>query len=168
MGSVTDIETTERASADDVASVSARARAIRLIIAASILALTLSGTVLANDYAFPFGPPRMYSTRADPDTPVSSTRVVGFNESGEEVRLSGGEVGLRRAEFEGQVPRLVAYPDLLELLADTYLAQHPDADLVSVAIIVRRFELDDGVRTGNFTDDVLITHQLPGARRGSA
>ncbi len=169
MGSVTDIETTERASADDVVSLSGRARAIRLIIAGALLALTLGGTVVANDYAFPFGPPRMYSTRADPDTPVSSTRVVGYNDLGEEVRLSGGEVGLRRAEFEGQVPRLIAHPDLLELLADTYLAQHPDAaDLVSVAIIVRRLELDDGVRTGNFTDDVLINHPLPGAPRGSA
>lgn len=169
MVSVTDRATIENGSAEDVVRLPWGARLIRLIVGAAVLALTLAGTVYADDYAFPFGPPRMYATRADPDTPVSSTRVVGLDDGGEEIPLSGGEVGLRRAEFEGQVPRLVEHPALLGLLAETYLVHHPDSDpLAAVAIIVRRYELDDGVRTGSYVDDVLIVYELPASELANA
>ena len=157
---VTDRDTTEQVAAEEV-RLSPRARMVRLVVASAILALTLVGTVVSSDEAFPFGPPRMYATRADPDAPVSSTRVVGLTEDGTEVPLSGGEVGLRRAEFEGQVPRLVDNPELLGLLATTFAANHPQAPpLRAVAIIVRRYELDDGVRTGSYVDVVLVTHPV--------
>ena len=162
MVAVTYRDTTEQVATDQVVRLSAGARLIRLIVAAAILALTLAGTLVSDDEAFPFGPPRMYATRADPDAPVSSTRVVGLTDDGAEVPLSGGEVGLRRAEFEGQVPRLVEDPELLGLLAVTYAANHPAAPpLEAVAIIVRRYELDDGVRTGAYVDDVLVTYPIP-------
>ncbi len=165
---VTDRDDADPASEADVICLSARARLVRLVVVAAVLALTVTGTVVADDYAFPFGPPRMYATRADPDAPVSSTRVVGIDGAGAEVPLSGGEVGLRRAEFEGQVPRLVGNPELLGLLADTYRANHPDeAPLVAVAIIVRRYELADGVRTGSYIDDVLVTYPLPADQAGT-
>ena len=162
MVAVTYRDTTEQVATAQVVRLSAGARLIRLIVAAAILALTLAGTLVSDDEAFPFGPPRMYATRADPDAPVSSTRVVGLTDDGAEVPLSGGEVGLRRAEFEGQVPRLVTNPELLGLLAVTYADNHPDAELLqAVAIIVRRYELDDGVRTGAYVDDVLVTYPIP-------
>jgi len=162
MVAVTARDQTEEVGAGEVVRLTRSGRLIRLIVAAAILTLTLVGTVVSDDEAFPFGPPRMYATRADPDAPVSSTRVVGLTDDGVEVRLSGGEVGLRRAEFEGQVPRLVDHPELLGLLAVTYAANHPAAPpLEAVAIIVRRYELDDGVRTGSYVDDVLITYPLP-------
>lgn len=161
-GAVTAAETAVSAATDEVLRLPARARLVRLVITAAVLALTVTGTVVGNDDAFPFGPFRMYSTRADPDAPVNSTRVVGLTDDGAEVRLSGGEVGLRRAEFEGQVPRLVDEPELLGLLADTYAENHPNGEaLVAVAIIVRRYELRDGARTGSYVDDVLITYLLP-------
>ena len=81
-------------------------RRSRLAAVVVVLALMLAGTVWGDDDAFPFGPFRMYSTRNDPNTPVISTRAVGLTAAGEEVRLSGGQVGLRRAEFEGQINRL--------------------------------------------------------------
>lgn len=169
MVAVTVPDTIECTPASEVLRLPARAKLIRLVIAAAVLALTLSGTVFADDYAFPFGPPRMYATRSDPDTPVSSTRVVGLTEADQEVRLSGGEVGLRRAEFEGQVPRLVDNPELLGLLAETYQDNHPEAEpLVAVAIIVRRLELRDGARTGSYVDDVLVTYPLPDSGQDEA
>lgn len=162
MVAVTDREPSVQVATDEVVRLSPRGRVIRLIIGAAILALTIGGTVFGDDFAFPLGPPRMYATRADPDAPVSSTRVVGFTAEGEEVRLSGGEVGLRRAEFEGQVPRLVENPSLLGLLAMTYQANHPEAaPLMTVAIIVRRFDLDNGAQTGAYVDDVLVTYAVP-------
>ena len=94
----------------EVLRLSPAGRRGRLAAVVVVLALVLTGTVWGDDDAFPFGPFRMYSTRNDPNAPVISTRVVGLTAAGEEVRLSGGQVGLRRAEFEGQIDRLRRSP----------------------------------------------------------
>jgi hypothetical protein len=109
----------------------------------------------------------MYSTRAHPDRPVVSTSVVGVTADGDEVRLSGGEVGLRRAEFEGQLDRLTEQPELLGLLAESYATGHPDAEpLVAVRVVQRRHALDDGRRTGEVTESVLVDHNRSRCRPG--
>lgn len=137
-------------------------RRTRLAATAVVLALVFGGSVQGDDSWFPVGPFSMYSGRADPDGQVNSTRVVGLTAAGEEVRLSGGAVGLRRAEFEGQLPRLQEQPELLALLADSYAAQHPDeAPLVRVQVVQRRTQLVDGEPTGT-TDTVLVDHDLGG------
>jgi len=144
-----------------VVRLSRTSRWVRLAVTAVVFALVMAGTVWGNDSDFPFGPFRMYSTRADPDAPVVSTRVVGLTGGGQEVRISGGEVGLRRAEFEGQLPRVQEHPPLLGLLAETYAERHPDAEsLVTVRVVHRRFELVDGRRTGRYTDTVVVEHHL--------
>jgi hypothetical protein len=146
----------------EVVRLGSAARLVRLVAATAVLVLVLAGTVWGDDDAFPFGPFRMYSTRADPNQPVISTRVVGLTAAGEEVRLSGGQVGLRRAEFEGQLPRIEADPELLGLLAESYALANPDAEeLVEVQVVQRRFELVDGQPTDAFTDRVVVEHELP-------
>ena len=145
----------------EVVRLSSRARLVRLVAAAAVLALLLVGAVWGDDNAFPFGPFRMYSTRADPNAPVVSTRVVGLTAAGEEIRLSGGQVGLRRAEFEGQLPRIEAHPELLGLLADSFAAKHPHAqELVEVKVVERRYELSGGKPTDAFSDTVLVGYDL--------
>ncbi|WP_202926000.1 hypothetical protein [Goekera deserti] len=147
----------------DVVRLPAGARRTRVAATLVVLVLLLSGTLWGEDSAFPFGPFRMYSTRADPDAPVISTRVVGLTAAGEEVRLSGGAVGLRRAEFEGQLQRFVDDPALLGQVADAYEAQNPDgADLVEVQVVLRHIELDGGSTTGVTEDRVLVTYRLGG------
>jgi hypothetical protein len=142
------------------------ARIVRLVAVAAVLAVVLAGTAWGDDDSFPFGPFRMYSTRADPDAPVVSTRVVGLTAAGAEIRLSGGQVGLRRAEFEGQLLRIEAHPELLGLLADSYAAGHPAApDLVEVQVVQRRFELSGGKPTDAFTDRVIVEYDLTGDGR---
>ncbi|WP_232797199.1 hypothetical protein [Blastococcus atacamensis] len=139
----------------------ATGRSWRLSAAGIVLALLLAGTVWGDDDDFPFGPFRMYSTRADPNAAVVSTRTVALTPTGQEIRLSGGEVGLRRAEFEGQLDRLQEEPELLGLLADAYVERHPTApELVAVQVVQRRFPLADGRRTGEFTDSVLVEYLL--------
>jgi len=136
-------------------------RRSRLAAVVVVLALMLAGTVWGDDDAFPFGPFRMYSTRNDPNTPVISTRAVGLTAAGEEVRLSGGQVGLRRAEFEGQIDRLREHPELLGLLADSFEDANPDApELVKVQMVHRKFELADGKPTGDHTDTVVVEYEL--------
>jgi hypothetical protein len=138
---------------------------VRLAVAGAVLLLLIVGSAWGSDADFPFGPFKMYSTRADPNRPVVSTRVVGLTASGQEVRLSGGEVGLRRAEFEGQLPRLQAHPELLGLLADSYAGSHPSAPaLRSIEVVQRRYELRDGRQTGDYEDAVLLDYPLAGAR----
>jgi hypothetical protein len=84
------------------------------------------------------------------------------------VRLSGGEVGLRRAEFEGQLARLVEEPQLLGLLAESYAAGHPDTEpLVEVRVVQRRHALDDGRRTGEVTESVLVDHAVTTGQEGT-
>ncbi len=161
MASVSHLSAPDLPAEPEVLRVSPAGRAIRLAASALVLLLLLAGTVWGDDDTFPFGPFRMYSTRADPNQPVVSTRVVGLTAAGEEVRLSGGEVGLRRAEFEGQLPRIEENPEMLGLLADAYARHHPAApELVEVQVIQRRFELDDGAPTGNHSDRVLIEYSL--------
>jgi hypothetical protein len=144
-----------------VLALSRTSRLARLAATAVVLALMLGGTLWGDDSEFPFGPFRMYSTRADPTQPVVSTRVVGLTAAGEEIRLSGGEVGLRRAEFEGQVDRMRADPSLLVSLAGVYAERHPDAEkMVEVQVIHRQFELEDGRRTGDYTDAVIVDQDL--------
>jgi hypothetical protein len=136
-------------------------RRLRLTAVAVVLALMLAGSLWGDDDEFPFGPFRMYSTRNDPNAPVISTRVVGLTAAGEEVRLSGGQVGLRRAEFEGQVSRIRENPELLGLLAESFADAHPSApDLEAVQMVQRRFELVDGARTGDYTDLVVAEYDL--------
>jgi hypothetical protein len=147
----------------DVVQLGPAARSARLAGAVAVLALLLVGAVWGDDDSFPFGPFRMYSTRADPNAAVVSTRVVGLTGAGEEVRLSGGQVGLRRAEFEGQLTRVEAHPELLGLLADSYAAKNPDAEqLVEVQVVQRRFELSDGQPTDAYSDTVLVEYDLDG------
>jgi hypothetical protein len=144
-----------------VLRLSPAARLRRLVATSIALALLLAGTVWGDDDAFPFGPFRMYSTRNDPNASVISTRAVGLTAAGEEVRLSAGQVGLRRAEVEGQIERILKHPELLGLLADSFADAHPSApDLVSVQVIQRRYELADGEPTGDYTDRVVAEYEL--------
>jgi hypothetical protein len=148
---------------DEVVRLSRTGRVSRLAATVVVLAVLLAGTVWGTDDDFPFGPFRMYSTRADPNAPVISTRVVGLTEAGEEVRLSGGQVGLRRAEFEGQLARIIDDPQLLGLLADSYAERSPGAEeLVAVQVVQRHFELSGGQQTGAFEDTVVVEHDLDG------
>jgi hypothetical protein len=145
----------------DVVRLSPAGRRVRLVTAAVALALMLAGTLWGQDDAFPFGPFKMYAGRADPNATVVSTRVVGLTAAGAEVRLSGGQVGLRRAEFEGQLPRIEAHPELLGLLAESYAVRHPHAEeLVDVQVVERHFRLSGGQQTGAYDDQVIVDYDL--------
>lgn len=131
-------------------------RAVRLVAVAVVLALATVGTVWGQDSAFPMGPFRMYATRSEPDGPVSSTRVDGVTPAGVRVPISDAETGLRRAEIEGQTQRLIDDPRLLELVAESFARRNPDrVPLTRIEIVVRRYDLRAGVRTGGYTDTLL-------------
>jgi hypothetical protein len=77
-------------------------------------------------------------------------------------------VGLRRAEFEGQLSRLVEEPQLLGLLAESYADRRPAAEpLVAVRVVQRRHALDGGRRTGEVTESVLVDHAVATDQEGT-
>ncbi|MDX6200027.1 MAG: hypothetical protein QOJ79_3178, partial [Actinomycetota bacterium] len=81
----------------------ATGRRLRLAAAGVVFGLLVTGTVIGQDDAFPFGPFRMYSTRDDPDGRVVSTRVEAVDETGRVLVVPDAAPRLRRAEIEGQV-----------------------------------------------------------------
>ncbi len=89
----------------------------RLAIGIAALALTLVGTIAGSDDDFPVGPFRMYATSARATGTVRTAQLYGVLADGTEVPLEAHEVGLRRAELEGQLPRFRKHPELLGALA---------------------------------------------------
>lgn len=101
---------------------SPRARAIRILVTAACLTLLLAGTAFGDDDAFPFGPFRMYSTSTPPNGNVNVMALDARMPDGtwKRVTLDPGEVGITRAEAEGQGPRFKADPGLLERLVEAH------------------------------------------------
>ena len=90
---------------------------LRLAAAAVALALVLVGTLWGDDDLFPVGPFRMYASAARTTGTVRTAQLYGVLANGEQQQLHAGDVGLRRAELEGQLPRFRSDPELLAALA---------------------------------------------------
>ena len=139
---------------------------VRLVASAGVLVTLLVGTLYGNDDHFPFGPFRMYSTTKDPNGTVISTRMESVDVNGHRDMLRGGEVGLRRAEIEGQLRRLRKDPTLLRLVADAYIKRNPNATpLARIEIIVRHYELKNGKPSGDKVDNVVTAWDAPKVNR---
>lgn len=90
---------------------------LRLAISAVALVAVLAGTAWGQDDDFPVGPFRMYATAARPTGTVRVAELFGVRADGTRVLLQAHDVGLRRAELEGQLPRFRKDPELLAALA---------------------------------------------------
>jgi hypothetical protein len=99
----------------------------RSVVAVTFLALLLLGTLQGNDDRWPFAPMSQYAFAVHLDGEIRSTAIEAVTTKGVRtvVPLSPGGVGLRRAEVEGQLPRFVADPALLEAVAAAYARRHP-------------------------------------------
>jgi hypothetical protein len=137
-----------------------RRRVAGFLLAAGLL---LAGTVAGEDDHFPFGPFRMYSTADDPDGRVLSTYLQAVGADGVVVPRVGEEhIGLRRAEYEGQLSRVVDSPEVLAELAGVFSQRHPDApEWVEVSVVQTAYDLVDGEPTGERTS-VLATWRADG------
>ena len=141
---------------------SAAGRRVRAAAFAAGLGLLVAGTAWGQDDHFPFGPFRMYATADDPDGRVLSTYLRAVDADGAVVeRVGESDIGLRRAEYEGQLSRIVEEPEILADVADTFSRRHPDrAPWVEVSVVQTAHSLVDGVPTGRRTE-VLATWSRP-------
>lgn len=138
-------------------TVSGRGRAVRVVISLVVTGLVVATTLWGSDDFFPFTPFRMYAFSADLDSSTGSTRVEAVDEEGERFKLTEDNTGFRRAEVEGQLDRFREDPSLLRFLAQAYENANPEApEIVSVEVIIRRYDMEDGYKTGEVTETVEV------------
>ena len=138
----------------------ATGRRLRVGVLAVVVVLLLIGTLHGTDDAFPLGPFRMYATADDPDGPVLSARLEAVTATGAVVRVSEGDIGMRRAEYEGQLAGLSTR--VLGDLATVHARRRPHAPAWARLRLVRdAYLLHDGRPTGSVTTTVLITWYAP-------
>jgi hypothetical protein len=110
----------------DVAPLSSRSRLWRLLATAVVGGMLLAGTAVGSDDWFPVGPFRMYTNRAGASGIVRIVAIEAVDASGATVEVRGADVGLRHAEYEGQLHRFRDDPSLLAAVAAAYSSVHPD------------------------------------------
>ncbi|HJY24930.1 MAG TPA: hypothetical protein VJ649_04560, partial [Actinomycetes bacterium] len=91
-----------------------RGALVRLAAVSAGLGILLYGTVRGTDDMFPFGPLVQYAFSVDPNGEIRSTFIEADTDDGNVVRvpLSLDGVGIKRAEIEGQLTKIVADPSL--------------------------------------------------------
>ena len=143
----------------ELSSASRAARTAGFVVG---LALLLAGTAFGQDDHFPFGPFRMYSTADDPDGRVLSTYLQAVDAEGAVIeRVGERDIGLRRAEYEGQLSRVVDEPAVLGELAEVFAQRHPDRPRwVELSVVQTAYELVDG-RPSRERTEVLATWTAP-------
>ncbi|NHC13947.1 hypothetical protein [Motilibacter deserti] len=122
--------------------------------------LLTAGTLWGQDDAWPFGPFRMYATSTDPSGVVTVLTLERQTADGTwaETPLTAENVGMNRAEAEGQQPRLVADPALLARFADAHARLHPaDPAWAAVRLVRVATVLQDRRPTGEVRREVLAT-----------
>jgi hypothetical protein len=117
---------------------SRRGRAWRLGAVLGALALLVYGSVRGSDDLFPFGPMAQYSFRISPDGEVRALWVDADLADGSHRRLDisdAGDLGVARAELEGQLDLIIADPQRLSELADAWARLHPDRPALTRIVV---------------------------------
>lgn len=129
-----------------VTRLDAGGRRRRAVATALVAALLLCGSAVGTDDWFPVGPFRMFTNRANPSGRVRVVTLEAVDAAGRARTIRPGDVGLRHAELEGQLPRFSTDPQLLGAVADAYASVHPDRPpLTSLELRERVRRLQDNV-----------------------
>jgi hypothetical protein len=139
-------------------SVGTVGRGVRLVLGVALVVGLLLGSLWGDDWAFPFGPLRMYSTSSPPSGNVTYERFEARTADGRWVRtaMSLQNVGLNRAEVEGRTPLIVADPALLGSIATAHGRLKPRSPWTGLRLIKDYVHLSNGVPQGT-TEKVLAT-----------
>ena len=131
-------------------------RGWRMGAVAAGVGLLIYGSAWGSDDLFPFGPMSQYSFRIDPDGEVRALWVEADLADGSHRRLdisNADDVGVARAEIEGQLDRIIADPQRLSELADAWAELHPDRPALRRIIVGQDVvELHNGSEAGHRTD----------------
>ncbi len=120
-----------------------------------VLVLLAAGTLWGDDDHFPFGPFKMYAGTAQLSDPVHKMQFEGTTVRGETVEILAHRFGMRPAEIEGQLGRIVEDPKLMEALVLAYEKRNPTAPpLVEFRLVHGIYQLVEGSPVG-YTEEVL-------------
>jgi hypothetical protein len=111
-------------------------------------------TVYGTDDDFPLGPMVQYAFRTDPNGVIDDNYVEADTTAGVRIRvpLSNEGVGMKRAQLEGQLLKIMADPSLLQQLAEAQKRLHPaDPHYTKVYVMQDRKQLRDGRKVGTTT-----------------
>ena len=127
-----------------------------MVTIAAVL-LLLAGTAWGQDDHFPFGPFRMYARATKTTGRITWPRLEGRDAAGRMHHVTAGDVGLRRAELEGQLPRLRQDPELLGALADGWASRHPGRpELVELRLLARSQPIVDSTPVGEPVERLVV------------
>jgi hypothetical protein len=146
-----------------VEPISGYGRALRAVVAVVIVVLAVYGSVRGHDKMFPFGPESQYDQYVSPNGTVGSITVWADTNQGTHVpvQLDAAGVGLKRADIEAQLPRILADPSLLRTISNAQHRLHPSqAQFVRLYIIDTTTQLHDRVPVGN-SRRTLLTWTVP-------
>lgn len=106
---------------------SSAGRLARALAAGAFLVALGIGSAWGHDPMFPVGPMVQYAKWIPPDGVVRSTTVWADTTDGHyvRVRLDPQGVGVRRADVEEQLPRILAHPELLRTISSAQRRLHP-------------------------------------------
>jgi hypothetical protein len=147
-----------------VTELSVRGKRVRLAISTVVIGLLFFTTFWGHDEYFPFAPMRMFATANEPDGVVrwfSLQKQLNYGEW-QGTALSPTNVGINRAELEGQIDRVIDNPDMLRMLADAHVRLDPDgAHWTGVRVIRNVQHLEDSVPVGEVVREVVVTWEKP-------
>lgn len=89
--------------------------------------LVVRGTLFRQDTDWPFAPMSQFAFRTGPNDAIHSTFLEARTTADQVIviPITPKQVGIARAEIEGQLPNIVRKPSLLSDLADSYRRLHP-------------------------------------------
>ncbi|MGQ0623270.1 MAG: hypothetical protein ACT4PP_01240 [Sporichthyaceae bacterium] len=131
-------------------------KAWRLAAAGAVLGVLAWTSAVGTDDAFPLGPLTQYSFRIDPNGEIRALWVAADLADGTTRRLdisSSADVGVNRAELEGQLDRIIADPSRLATLAQAWAGKHPERPALRRIVVGQDVvELRNGARAGRRID----------------
>lgn len=131
----------------------------RLATTAVVVTTVCLGTWVGDDEWWPFAPMSQYAFSVQNNGVINSLTMDALTTDGEVVRvpLSKEMIGIERAEIEGQAPRIIRTPELLQDIAVLHRRRLPQ-ETPYVTIWLRN--TSTSIPTGNTTVHTLATWQV--------
>ncbi|WP_181274453.1 hypothetical protein [Brevibacterium oceani] len=136
----------------------------RLAITALAFVILTCGQFLNTNDFFPLGSLTQYATAKDLNGTVGSTCIAAQFPGEDEPRRLGfnaATVGIERGDVESQLDRVIAHPELMQSMADSYVRLHPNEPKPETMILCRTTtQLKNGISVGEPEESTLATWEV--------
>lgn len=138
------------------------ARRVRIALTVTVVALLFYSSTVGSDDLFPFAPFKMYSYASKSNGVVGYPGVEATTADGRHLEVRAGDLGLRRAEIEGQLARFRSDPSTMAILAEAWRRKHPDGpEIVELRLYRRSRKVVDSRPVGGVREQLIATWTRP-------